>query len=149
MSTSGRAHENGEGSRGREVQRFWHGFANMANVTPANEVVIVRGEGCEVYDRDGRRYLDATAGLWFCNVGYGRHTIAEAVERQLRELPAYSTFGFYANEPTLELCDRISEWTPLADAKVFLTCSGSDAIDTAAKMVRRSGTRWASQRSRS
>ncbi len=134
---SGRTHENGEGLRGREEQRFWHGFANMANVTPANEVVIVRGEGCEVYDRDGRRYLDATAGLWFCNVGYGRHGIAEAVERQLRELPAYSTFGFYANEPTLELCYRISEWAPLADAKVFLTCSGSDAIDTAAKMVRR------------
>ncbi len=109
----------------------------MANVTAAEEVVVVRGEGCEVYDKDGRRYLDATAGLWFCNVGYGRHSIAEAVERQLRELPAYSTFGLYVNEPTLELCDRISQWAPLPDGKVFLTCSGSDAIDTAAKMVRR------------
>jgi len=109
----------------------------MANVTAAEEVVVVRGEGCEVYDRDGRRYLDATAGLWFCNVGYGRHRIAEVVERQLRELPAYSTFGLYANEPTLELCDRISELAPLPDGKVFLTCNGSDAIDTAAKMVRR------------
>jgi putrescine---pyruvate transaminase len=137
MSTLGRTHENGGDSRRSGEQRFWHGFANMANVTPADEVVVVRGEGCAVYDRDGRRYLDATAGLWFCNVGYGRRSIAEVVEKQLRDLPAYSTFGLYANEPTLELCDRISEWAPLPDGKVFLTCNGSDAIDTAAKMVRR------------
>ena len=127
----------GNGRRGRGKQRFWHGFANMANMTSADEVVIVRGEGCEVLDRDGRRYLDATAGLWYCNVGYGRPEIAEAVERQIRELPAYSTFGLYANEPTLRLCERVSELAPLPDGKVFLTCNGSDAVDTAAKMVRR------------
>ncbi len=116
---------------------FWHGFANMANVTSEDEVVIVRGVGCEVLDREGRWYLDATAGLWYCNAGYGRQAIAEAVERQMRELPAYSTFGLYANEPALELCERISRLSPLADGKVFLTCNGSDAVDTAAKMVRR------------
>jgi putrescine---pyruvate transaminase len=117
--------------------RFWHGFANMANVTSADEVVIVRGEGCEVTDRDGRRYLDATAGLWYCNVGYGRRSIAQAVERQLRELPGYSTFGLYSNEPALRICERVSELGPVLDGRVFLTCNGSDAIDTAAKMVRR------------
>ena len=55
----------------------------------------------------------------------------------MRELPAYSTFGLYANEPALELCERISRLAPLADGKVFLTCNGSDAVDTAAKMARR------------
>jgi len=109
----------------------------MANVTSADEVVIVRGEGCEVFDRGGRRYLDATAGLWYCNVGYGRQEIAKAVERQMRELPAYSTFGLYANEPALELCERVSRLAPVTDARVFLTCNGSDAVDTAAKMARR------------
>ena len=126
-----------DGRRDSEKPRFWHGFANMANVTSADEVVIVRGEGCEVLDRDGRRYLDATAGLWYCNVGYGRQEIAEAAGRQMRELPAYSTFGLYANEPTQELCERISQLAPVPDGRVFLTCNGSDAIDTAAKMVRR------------
>lgn len=129
------AYENGRGSSNRGS--FWHGFANMANVTSADEVVIVRGVGCEVLDRDGRWYLDATAGLWFCNVGYGRQAIAEAVERQMRELPAYSTFGLYANEPALELCERISRLAPMTDGKVFPTCNGSDAVDTAAKITRR------------
>jgi putrescine---pyruvate transaminase len=136
-ATTGKERERGDERYSQAKPRFWHGFANMANMTNADEVVIVRGEGCEVLDRDGRRYLDATAGLWYCNVGYGRAGIAQAVERQIRELPAYSTFGLYANEPTLRLCERVSELAPLPDGKVFLTCNGSDAIDTAAKMVRR------------
>jgi putrescine aminotransferase len=134
-ATPSGAYEDGKGTSNRGS--FWHGFANMANVTSEDEVVIVRGAGCEVQDREGRWYLDATAGLWYCNAGYGRQSIAEAVERQMRELPAYSTFGLYANEPALELCERISRLSPLADGKVFLTCNGSDAVDTAAKMARR------------
>jgi putrescine aminotransferase len=116
---------------------FWHPFANMVEVVREGEVVVVRGEGCEIFDRDGRRYLDATAGLWYCNVGFGREGIAAAVERQMRELPAYSVFGPYANEPALELSARVSQMAPLEGGKVFLASGGSDAIDTAAKLVRR------------
>lgn len=122
--------------RARPKAAFWHPFANMASVA-GEEVVIVRGEGCEVIDREGRRYLDATASLWYCNVGYGRAEIAAAVEHQLRELPAYSAFGGYANEPALALCERAARLAPVDEAKVFLTSGGSDAVDTAAKLARR------------
>jgi adenosylmethionine-8-amino-7-oxononanoate aminotransferase/carbon monoxide dehydrogenase subunit G len=115
---------------------FWHPFANMAEVA-GNELVIVRGEGCQVDDREGRTYLDATAALWYCNVGYGRAEIAAAVERQLRELSAYSAFGAYANEPALALADRVARLAPVEDGKVFFTSGGSDAVDTAAKLARR------------
>ena len=115
---------------------FWHPFANMAKVA-GEELVIVRGEGCELVDKGGRRYLDATAALWYCNVGYGRAEIASAIERQLRELPAYSTFGAYANEPALALAERIAALAPVSDGKVFFTSGGSDAVDTAAKLARR------------
>src|SRR5947207_6305166 len=115
---------------------LWHPFANMAQVA-GEELVIVRGHGCEVVDREGRTYLDATAALWYCNVGYGRAEIASAVERQLRELSSYSTFGAYANEPALALAERIVGRTPLRDGKVFFTSGGSDAVDTAAKLARR------------
>jgi putrescine---pyruvate transaminase len=115
---------------------FWHPFANMAQVA-GDELVIVRGHGCEVVDREGRTYLDATAALWYCNVGYGRAEIASAVERQLEELFSYSTFGAYANEPALRLSDRLARLSPLEDGKVFFTSGGSDAVDTAAKLARR------------
>jgi adenosylmethionine-8-amino-7-oxononanoate aminotransferase/carbon monoxide dehydrogenase subunit G len=115
---------------------FWHPFANMAQVA-GNELVIVRGEGAEVVDQEGRRYIDATAALWYCNVGYGRAEIAVAVESQLRELHAYSTFGAYANEPVSALAERVSALAPIPDGKVFFTSGGSDAVDTAAKLARR------------
>jgi putrescine---pyruvate transaminase len=115
---------------------FWHPFANMAQVA-GEELVIVRGDGCEVVDREGHTYLDATAALWYCNVGYGRAEIASAVERQLRELSSYSAFGAYANEPALALAERVARLSLVEDGKVFFTSGGSDAVDTAAKLARR------------
>src|SRR3989440_4357679 len=101
-----------------------------------DEFVVARGEGVWVYDEDGNRYLDATASLWYSNVGHGRTEIADAVARQLRTLEAYSIFGDVATPPALELAEMLSERAPMEDAKVFLTCGGGDAIDTAAKLAR-------------
>ena len=81
---------------------LWHPFANMAAVE-GNEVVLVEGSGSEIVDDRGQRYLDATAGLWFCAAGWGRGEIGDAAAAQMAKLPAYSTFGPYANEPALEL----------------------------------------------
>jgi adenosylmethionine-8-amino-7-oxononanoate aminotransferase len=118
------------------VTALWHPFANMAEVD-GHEVVLVDGEGCEVIDDGGRRYLDATAGLWFCAVGWGRREIGEAAARQMARLPAYSTFGPYANRPALDLAERLSALAPMPGAKVFLASGGSDGVDTAAKLARR------------
>lgn len=114
---------------------FWHPFSNIAS--GADEVVIARAEGSRVWDESGREYLDATASLWYCNVGYGRASIVDAVQRQLAQLPAYSAFGVYANRPALELVERIVELAPMPNARVFLTLGGSDAVETAAKIARR------------
>jgi adenosylmethionine-8-amino-7-oxononanoate aminotransferase len=116
---------------------FWHSFADMAAVESGGELVIDRGEGVHVWDEQGRRYLDATASLWYCNVGYGRMEIADAVAEQIRRLAAYSTFGDISNRPAIELAERVGALAPVPDSKVFLTSGGSDSIDTAAKMARR------------
>ena len=72
---------------------LWHGFADMGAVERDGEFVLSRGEGAYVWDSAGTRYLDATAGLWFANVGHGRTQIADAVAEQLSSLAAYSTFA--------------------------------------------------------
>ena len=117
------------------THRFWHPFANMAEVD-GNELVIDRGEDVWVYDEGGRRYLDASGSLWYANAGHGRREIAAAVGEQLRKLEAYSTFAELANRPALELADRLAELAPVDDARVFLASGGGDAIDTAAKIAR-------------
>jgi putrescine aminotransferase len=120
---------------GHPVTALWHPFSDMAAIR-GNEFVISRGEGVWLWDEEGNRYLDGSASLWYCNVGHGRSEIADAVARQIKELEAWSIFGDAATPPALELADRLSTLSSLEDAKIFLTTGGSDAIDTAAKLVR-------------
>ena len=122
--------------RDKASERFWNPFADMRH-TKHNRVVFVRGDGCELVDRDGNTYLDATASLWYCNVGHGRQEIASAIGTQAAKLASCSCFDVYASDVTLELADRVSELSPLNDAAVFLTSGGSDSVDTAAKLARR------------
>jgi adenosylmethionine-8-amino-7-oxononanoate aminotransferase len=102
-----------------------------------HELVLVRGEGSTVWDADGTEYLDATAGLWFANVGHGRAEIADAVAAQLRTLAAHHVFGDHANPPALELAARVADLAPVEDAVVFFGTSGGEAVDAAAKIARR------------
>ncbi|HEX4691961.1 MAG TPA: aminotransferase class III-fold pyridoxal phosphate-dependent enzyme [Solirubrobacteraceae bacterium] len=116
--------------------RFWHPFADMGAVS-RQELVIERGEGVWVFDDQGRRYLDATASLWYANIGHAREEVADAVSAQMRTLEAYSTFGDFSNRPANELTERLAATAPMSDARIFLTAGGGDSIDTAAKLARR------------
>ncbi|HUJ07013.1 MAG TPA: aspartate aminotransferase family protein [Streptosporangiaceae bacterium] len=115
---------------------MWNPFANMATLA-GHAITIVRGEGCTVYDADGRGYLDALASLWYCNVGYGRTELAEAAAAQMRQIAGFQVFEYYANPPAEALCRKIADLAPLPGSKVFLTPGGgSDAVDTAGKLAR-------------
>jgi len=115
---------------------FWHGFADM-HVIKDREIVIAGGDGAVIVDTNGREYIDATAALWYCNAGYGRKEISAAVADQLTRLHAYSSFGAYTSEATLQAADRLVSLAPIDGAAVFLASGGSDAIDTAGKLARR------------
>ncbi len=115
---------------------LWHPFADMGSVRSA-ELVLERGDDVWVWDTDGTRYLDATASLWYCNVGHGRTEIADAVAAQMRSLEAYSAFGDFSSRPARELCERLAALAPMPGARVFLGSGGGDAVDTAAKLARR------------
>lgn len=119
------------------MSHFWHPFSDLAATLGGDELIIDRGEGYHVFDENGNRYVDATASLWYCNVGHGREQIAEAARRQMSKLEAYSTFGTLANRPVIELAERLSFIAPVSDSLVFLTSGGSDSIDTSIKLARR------------
>jgi putrescine aminotransferase len=114
---------------------YWHPFADMGTVAQA-EFMVERGEDVWIWDTEGRRYLDATASLWYANVGHGRKEIAQAISSQLSQLEAYSTFGDFANRPALELAEALAQRAPMP-SRVFLGSGGGDAIDTAAKLAQR------------
>ena len=117
------------------VPSVLHPFAVPAK--PAEDYLeIVRGEGCRVWDVDGRVYLDGTASLWYCAAGHGRREITDAITAQMAELEAFHTFARFTNGPERKLAEMLVELEPIPDSRVFFTCGGSEAIDSAMKLAR-------------
>jgi L-2,4-diaminobutyrate transaminase len=116
---------------------FFHPSTHLKNhahgVSPSR--IVRGGEGVHIVDRDGREFLDAFAGLYCVNVGYGRGEIAAAVERQMRELAYYHAAVGHASEPAIELSKRIIELAPEGKRRVYYGLSGSDANETQIKLV--------------
>jgi putrescine aminotransferase len=125
-----------------EIQRIdadhhLHPFTDHAALNAKGARVITRADGVYVWDSEGNRILDGMAGLWCVNVGYGRREIADAVHRQLLQLPFYNTFFQTTHPAAAELSRLLAEVTPDGLNHVFFTSSGSESNDTVLRMVRR------------
>ncbi|MFT4990712.1 MAG: putrescine aminotransferase, partial [Acidimicrobiales bacterium] len=88
---------------------------------------LVRGEGVRVWDTEGNEYIDGMGSLWLCQVGHGRTEIADAVHKQLSTI-AYNVFDPWSHAAPEELAERISDLSPLEGSRVFMCCSGSEAV---------------------
>ncbi len=119
-----------------QLDRAWlHPFTSIAEQEAKPGIVIVEGRGTRVRDASGRWYLDAMAGLWCVNAGYGRAEIADAIADQARRLPYYHGFAGAATEPTVLLAAKLRELAPMPNAHVFFASSGSEANDSQIKLI--------------
>ncbi|MEQ5869381.1 aspartate aminotransferase family protein [Sagittula sp. NFXS13] len=119
-----------------DAAHHMHPFTHGAGLGEKGARIITRAEGCWLNDSDGNRILDAMAGLWCVNIGYGREELAEAAARQMRELPFYNTFFQTSHVPAINLAARLAELAPGDLNHVFFANSGSEANDTNLRMVR-------------
>ena len=119
-----------------DARHHLHPFMDTGELNRKGARVIKGAEGVWLTDNDGNRYLDAMAGLWCVNVGYGRREIVDAVQRQMMELPYYNTFFQTTHPPAIQLARTIAEIAPEGMDRVFFGTSGSDANDTNLRMVR-------------
>lgn len=111
-------------------------FAESFPGRPQRPVIITRGEGSTIWDSEGRSYLDAQAGMVLTNIGYGRREIAEVAARQMDELMYYHTYFRFANEPAVELAEKLAELAPPGLGKVVYTTGGAESVETAVKLAR-------------
>ncbi|QYJ74432.1 aspartate aminotransferase family protein [Shewanella sp. FJAT-52076] len=114
-----------------------HPFTDSADLAKRGTRVIERAEGVYIWDAKGNKLLDAMAGLWCVNVGYGRKSIADAAYAQLQTLPFYNNFFQCTHEPAIQLAAKIASLAPANMNRVFFTGSGSEGNDTNLRMVRR------------
>jgi putrescine aminotransferase len=113
-----------------------HPFTDPRDVRAHGTHVIQSASGCFVTDETGRQLLDGLAGLWCVNVGYGRKEIADAVHRQMSAVAFYPSFFNTTTEPTILLADKLAAHAPPSLSKVFFSNSGSEANETALKLIR-------------
>jgi len=97
--------------------------------------IMAGGEGVYVVDMKGRKSLDAFAGLYCVNVGYGRKEISDAIAEQARKLPYYHAYAGHGSEPSIQLAKMIIDRAPKGMSRVFFGLSGSDANETNIKLV--------------
>jgi taurine-pyruvate aminotransferase len=121
-------------TRELDIEHLWHGSLQHHGLEKKPPLEVVQAEGCYVYDSEGRRYLDAMAGLWCVNVGYGRREIVDAVADQMTRLPYYPLTQ--SHPPAAQLAARLAELLPAGLSRVFFLNSGSEAVETALKMAR-------------
>lgn len=97
--------------------------------------LLKSGKGMWLTDMDGREVLDAFAGLWCVNVGYGHDSIAEAAAEQMRRLPYATGYFHFGSEPAVELAEKLVELSPAGLDHVYFTLGGSDAVDSAIRYI--------------
>ncbi len=117
-----------------------HPFSANGALGQEGARVITRAKGVYLTDSEGQEILDAMAGLWCVNVGYGRDELAEVAARQMRELPYYNTFFKTTHVPAIALAAKLAELAPGDLNNVFFAAGGSEANDTNIRLVR---TYWA------
>jgi L-2,4-diaminobutyrate transaminase len=122
-------------------ESFFHPVTAIADHLTRGATVMQSGSGVRIRDHTGKTYLDAMAGLWCVNVGYGRQELADAAAKVLSDLGYFHSFASMANEPIIRLADKVlqllrDEAGQKQMSKVFFANSGSEANDTAFKLSR-------------
>ncbi len=127
----------GERSELQELARrhLWMHFTRMGSYVDHEIPVIVRGEGCYVWDEHGKRYLDGLSALFCVNAGHGRAELGDAAAAQARELGFFTNWS-YAHPRAIELAARLASLAPGDLNRVFFTSGGSEAVESAWKLVR-------------
>ena len=120
-------------------EHLWLHFTRMGGYRDAEVPIIVRGDGCYLWDTNGKRYLDALAGLFSVNIGYGYgEEMGQAALEQMRELPFYTNWS-YAHPRAIELATEVAELAPGDLNRVFFVSGGSEAVESAWKLAQLAG----------
>ncbi|HRK95104.1 MAG TPA: aspartate aminotransferase family protein [Rhodospirillales bacterium] len=135
MSLEAEAQPSPNSAAARDIAYCIHPYTNLKRHRETGPLVITRGEGVRVYDDAGNAYIEGMAGLWCTALGFSEPRLADAASAAMRRLPFYHSFGGKAPAPTIDLSEKLIAMAPVPMSKVLFANSGSEANDTAVKLV--------------
>ena len=119
----------------RDIAHVLHPYTDARRHAEVGPLVIEKGDGIYVEDVHGNRFIEAMAGLWSVGLGFGETRLVEAARAQMAKLPFYHPFTHKSHSPLIDLAERLIGLMPVPMSKVFFTNSGSEANDTAIKLL--------------
>lgn len=119
----------------RDIAYHFHGYTNAVRHAEIGPHIMENGEGVFVTDNNGKRYVEAMAGLWSVALGWGEQRLIRAATQQMENLPFYHNFGHRAHPAIIELAEKLVDMAPVPMSKAYFTNSGSEANDTVMKMI--------------
>ncbi len=119
----------------RDIANVLHPVTDLKTHLEVGPVVISRGEGVRVFDDAGKGYIEAVAGLWCAALGFSNERLVQAAANQMRKLPFYHGFTAKSHEPMIDLAEMLIQRAPVPMSKAFFANSGSEANDSAIKMI--------------
>jgi 4-aminobutyrate---pyruvate transaminase len=119
----------------RDIANVLHPYTDLEAHQQVGPVVISHGKGVRVWDEAGKEYIESVAGLWCASLGFDNERLVQAAAAQMRKLPFYHAFTAKSHEPMIDLAEMLIARAPVPMSKVFFANSGSEANDSAIKMV--------------
>lgn len=123
-----------EQTRSEDNQNWLHPWEILGEIGKADRHIITHAEGIYVYDEDGNKLLDCSAGMWCVQIGYGRQEMSDVIAKQVLRLPYMTPFSL-TSEPSARLAKKLSELAPADLNHIFFTTCGSTAVDSALRFV--------------
>jgi 4-aminobutyrate--pyruvate transaminase len=119
----------------RDIANVLHPYTDLQAHQEVGPLVITRGKGVRVWDETGKEYIESVAGLWCAALGFDNERLVQAAVTQMRKLPFYHAFTAKSHEPMIELAEMLVQRAPVPMSKAFFANSGSEANDSAIKMI--------------
>ena len=125
----------GNSDYSRDVEYHLHSYTHPKTLSDDGPHILTKGDGIHVYDETGKKFIEGMSGLWCASLGFSEKEIINTITDQLNKLPFYHSFAGKTADPAIRLAEHLIKISPVPMSKVFFANSGSEANDTAIKMI--------------
>ena len=125
----------GNSNYSRDIEFHLHSYTHPSTLSKEGPHIINKGDGIYVFDDTGKKFIEGMSGLWCASLGFSENELIDTITEQLKRLPFYHSFAGKTANPAIDLAEHLIKISPVNMSKVFFANSGSEANDTAIKMI--------------